>query len=428
MSCKKLNKTAIGWLSVIFSVIIGATVVSVLAFRPLSFALTVNGEKLCYVENRSVVDEALALLNQRLSENGCIYPENRNVNYKFSNSLSQNTVTAEECMELLYNASFQDYIRAYSICANGNSIVICRTYTEAQNTVSAMSDYFINQLKQKDDSINYELTTEFEIKNILCLESELSNQPNISDAFAEHVTIIKEPLENTFSFYINGLYAAVEYNSLLTETTLESMPFETIQIESDEIYEGQIKIVNKGEDGIVENTFEISYSNGVEVSRKLIAQAIISDPVDRVILIGTKPTPPTVPTGSFIWPIQERFYITSYFGEMRTVSSVEPTAHRGLDIACDMYTPIYAADGGTVIFSGEKSSFGVYVVIQHENGVQTSYAHMNRTLVNSGDKVYKGQQIGEIGMTGSTTGPHVHFEVTVNGTLVDPEKYLPKNK
>lgn len=426
MSCKKLNKNTVGWLLVLLSVIVGSVIICTVAFRPMSFALVVNGEKLCYVESRDVVDEALLLLDAKLQANGCIYSENRDITYEFANSVSKDTVTAEECMELLYNVSFPNHIRAYSICADGNRIVICRTYSEAENIISEMSDYFIDQLKKNDDSVNYELTTDFEIKNTLCLESALSNQADMSGAFAKYVIINEETLENTFSFYINGVHSAVEYNSLSTESILEKVPFETVKIESDEIYVGQTKIINNGENGIVENTFEISFSNGVEVSRKLISQTVISDPIDRVVLIGTKPTPPTVPTGSFIWPIQDKFYITSSFGELRTVSSVEPTAHRGIDIACSMYTPIYAADGGTVIFSGEKSSFGVYVVIQHENGVQTSYAHMNCTLVSEGDKVYKGQQIGEIGMTGTTTGPHVHFEVTVNGNLVDPEKYLPK--
>ncbi len=98
--------------------------------------------------------------------------------------------------------------------------------------------------------------------------------------------------------------------------------------------------------------------------------------------------------------------------------------HTGLDIAKPMNTPIYAAATGEVIYSGVKGSYGRIVIIQHADNVITYYAHCNKLLVEQGDFVLSGTQIATIGMTGRTTGPHLHFEVRINGQTVDPEKYI----
>ena len=85
---------------------------------------------------------------------------------------------------------------------------------------------------------------------------------------------------------------------------------------------------------------------------------------------------------------------------------------------------IKAADGGTVTFAGWKGTYGKLVIIKHDNGTLTYYAHNSSLLVNAGDKVYQGQTIAKGGSTGRSTGNHCHFEVRVNGTAVNPLNYL----
>ena len=114
--------------------------------------------------------------------------------------------------------------------------------------------------------------------------------------------------------------------------------------------------------------------------------------------------------------------ITSYYGGRYIFGSYD--FHLGLDIACPYGTAIQAADGGTVTYSGWKGSYGNLVVITHDNGMQTYYAHNSSLLVSVGDKVYQGQTIAAAGMTGSATGYHCHFEVRVNGSTVNPLSYL----
>ena len=98
--------------------------------------------------------------------------------------------------------------------------------------------------------------------------------------------------------------------------------------------------------------------------------------------------------------------------------------HRGLDVAAPSGTPIKAAAGGTVTTAGWNNSYGYMVIISHGNGVQTVYAHCSQLLSSVGQSVAQGQVIGKVGSTGYSTGPHLHFEIRVNGVLQDPQNYI----
>lgn len=126
----------------------------------------------------------------------------------------------------------------------------------------------------------------------------------------------------------------------------------------------------------------------------------------------------------FIWPCPASRYITSYFG--RRVHPVYKTVkvHNGLDIGGPNGTNIVAANSGTVIVSEYSSSYGNYIVISHGGGLTTLYAHLSARLVAVGASVSRGQVIGREGSTGISTGPHLHFEVAVNGVRRDPLSYV----
>ncbi|HEY5059405.1 MAG TPA: peptidoglycan DD-metalloendopeptidase family protein [Gaiellaceae bacterium] len=132
---------------------------------------------------------------------------------------------------------------------------------------------------------------------------------------------------------------------------------------------------------------------------------------------GTAGVAATPSAAGFIWPVSGP--ITSPFG-MRW-----GTLHPGIDIGVPTGTPIHAAAAGTVIYCGWEEGYGNLVVIDHHNGLATAYAHQSRIASTCGENVAQGQIIGYSGCTGFCTGPHVHFEVRVNGTPVDPIGYLP---
>ena len=116
--------------------------------------------------------------------------------------------------------------------------------------------------------------------------------------------------------------------------------------------------------------------------------------------------------------------ITSRFGYRSSPGGIGSTNHKGLDIAAPNGTLIYAAADGTVEFSGYKGSLGKLVIINHGNGVKTYYAHCSSLKVSAGQKVSAGTNIATVGKTGTATGYHLHFEIRVNGTSVNPQKYI----
>ena len=137
------------------------------------------------------------------------------------------------------------------------------------------------------------------------------------------------------------------------------------------------------------------------------------------------PAPPSAATGSFMWPVPSSKLVTSLYGNrMHPILGYE-RYHSGVDINGAAGAAIVASDGGTVILTSyDAGGYGNYLVISHGNGKTTLYAHMSSVAVSTGTVVNKGQTIGYVGSTGLSTGPHLHFEITINGGRVDPLGYF----
>jgi murein DD-endopeptidase MepM/ murein hydrolase activator NlpD len=120
----------------------------------------------------------------------------------------------------------------------------------------------------------------------------------------------------------------------------------------------------------------------------------------------------------------DHYQLESGFGGRVDPLNHHESFHAGLDFSAPYKSPIYNTAPGTVIFAGPKGDFGKVVEIDHGDGIVTRYAHMNRVLVAKGQHLAGREQIGLLGSTGRSTGPHVHYEVLVNGTAQDPEKFL----
>lgn len=130
-------------------------------------------------------------------------------------------------------------------------------------------------------------------------------------------------------------------------------------------------------------------------------------------------------SGALLWPTTST-YITSEFGyrapdETNGIGSID---HGGIDIGVSTGSRVYAAAAGTVTLAGWNGGYGKCVIISHDNGMTTFYAHLSTTRVKTGSRVTQGQIIALSGNTGNSTGPHLHFEVRVNGTPVDPLQYI----
>jgi murein DD-endopeptidase MepM/ murein hydrolase activator NlpD len=126
--------------------------------------------------------------------------------------------------------------------------------------------------------------------------------------------------------------------------------------------------------------------------------------------------------GSFSWPVTGT--ITSPFGWRSNPFGGSPEFHQGLDIAAPSGTTVTAAAGGTVIMAQWYGGSGNYILIDHGGGYSTGYGHLSAIYVSNGQSVKRGQAIGAVGSTGASTGPHLHFEVRIDGKPVDPAPRL----
>lgn len=200
-------------------------------------------------------------------------------------------------------------------------------------------------------------------------------------------------------------------------TLQEEIPFEITYKDSKTLYKGDEAVVTQGKNGERIVVANVTKENGIIVGKQVLSEKILSNPVIKVVQKGTKVKPSTAPTGKFAKPIN-RGSFSSDFGIRWG------RAHTGVDVSTQPGAPIYAADGGTVTKASRYDAYGICIIIKHDNGYETYYAHLSKVMVKAGDKVYKGQEIGLSGQTGRVTGPHLHFEVRRYGVPTDPEKYV----
>ena len=239
-------------------------------------------------------------------------------------------------------------------------------------------------------------------------------------------TLNPDVIKSTDQILVPGTRLNVTYfTSPLTVTVKkEKLSYELINPENP-IYEedkeleaGQTRIKVQEAKGSKNVLYEEVWINGELQSGKELSSIVTLEPVQGVIAIGSKSYYGDVGTGNFIWPI-ERVFITCRWGCY--------PGHQAIDLQnlYDYFGDVYAADSGTVIRKSYDDISGNYVIIDHNNGFKTYYGHFNvPAFVEEGQTVVRGQVIGQIGMTGFATGPHVHFEIRVNDVKVDPCIYM----
>ena len=240
-----------------------------------------------------------------------------------------------------------------------------------------------------------------------------------NDILEDNPGVDKKKLEvgSTLLIKQNAPVLTVQITELVTYE--KEIEHEVDKQEDADMYEGDTKTKQAGENGVSEITSRIVLINGEEKEETPLVTTVKKEPVTEIITVGTKERPPTVGSGKYIWPLSGGYTLTSNFGGRWG------TTHEGIDLGVSVGTTVMAADGGTVTYSGYSGAYGYLVIIDHQNGMETRYAHNSELLVSVGDKVYQGQSIAKSGNTGRSTGPHLHFEVRVGGVAKDPMNYLP---
>jgi murein DD-endopeptidase MepM/ murein hydrolase activator NlpD len=225
------------------------------------------------------------------------------------------------------------------------------------------------------------------------------------------VWILKEQ-----SFYVEeNLVAARENpvvaNKVQTYTYMESVSLPCEYVDDEELYVGEQVVTCEAQEGICETTVMVTYENGEETGREVIDREMVSEPVSKEIHVGVKEKP------LYILPVSDYVFTSGYGARWGTT-------HCGIDLAVPVGTEVAAAADGMVIQSGWNGGYGISVYLQHDDGSITRYGHMSETCVIVGEYVSQGEQIGLSGNTGDSTGPHVHFEIRIEDTAVDPGGYF----
>lgn len=395
---KKSPRIAAAILAIIISLSCFASV-AVATGATSAYAVVYNGETIAMVKEPSVLAEAEIFAVNKVNNPNCtshLIKTNLNKTLVSENVL----VCSDELADSIIN--YSNDIALVTVLTVDGTVVATDINEEKIN--STLNEYLLNY-KRENGVENVEFSNEYKIKNIYLLKSEV-----------EKLSTVEAYLEST-----NNAFSVESVN---TVTVTEDIPFETIKTESTSLSVGTQKITEQGVVGKKEVVYKVYSLDGVETKRTAISSAVIVEPVAQKVTVGTKRVVAADKNGNAVmmWPVKrvERSYVSSYVGDGR--------GHKGMDIVAPAGTPIYAAAGGTVTYSGwDTSGYGYKIVIKHSDTYETLYAHCSALYVKKGDKVAKGETVGAVGTTGRSTGNHLHFEVHKNGTFTDPALYIGRN-
>lgn len=250
------------------------------------------------------------------------------------------------------------------------------------------------------------------------IEEEYKNKDTVNVAVQEETATQALKLNNgdkkpQILSEMEAVEQIVEQQAITVETTEivkeeQEIDYETIEKTTDTLKVGEVQIQRKGEKGVKDIIKEVVKENGRTIQETVIEEKIIKEAVAEIQMVGS---------AGMQKPL-DSLRVTSSFGPRWG------RQHLGVDFGMEEGKDIYAAKEGTVLCTGYHGSYGNLVKLDHGNGVQTYYAHCSKILVKEGQEVQAGDVIAQVGSTGNSTGPHLHFEVRVDGEVTDPLEWL----
>ena len=294
----------------------------------------------------------------------------------------------------------------YQVSISGQEVGYIESKTELENNVKQT----INENNENVDSVKITIEPEYELK--LVNRTIETNEEEVASAITKDMIV-------TYKYYEIALNESV-IDTVSTIEDAEELINEIKENKQEELEQNNINLTvteKYTEEKVETSTIEIARVNlnskvdtaiEEEKARKEEEERIKNMPDVNGIKLATAPI-----TGT----------ITSRYG---VSSSIRSSRHTGLDIAATKGTPIKVVADGTVTFARYNGSYGYLVKVNHGNGVETWYAHTSKMYVTVGQEVKAGDVIALVGSTGNSTGPHLHFEIRINGEHVNPQNYLYK--
>lgn len=413
------------------------------AFYSFGIEVIIDGESLGYVISQEDYNNTLTHVQTRVSKiMGTPHSVSPNVAFSFG-VVARDKILKGEALEGVLYSKIEGIEQLYAVSVDGKIIGACNSEEGAKQAIALLTASDNTNIKKQlltDVKISFDAVDasdlctpeelaarlrRYETKHTTHVIAKGETAKSICNTYGMTRAELRElnPEINT-SKLIAGeelvvlkaapIVSVKEYQHV-TETV--SIPYETQEIKDSSLYVGKKSVKTNGVAGSKQVVADVTYVDGEVTERIVLSETIISQPVTKVVLVGTKPLPKKAATGTFRRPVGAST-ITSNYGYRRS------GFHTGVDFALAKGSPVYASDGGTVSFAGWKGGYGYLVIINHGNGMQTYYAHNSKLLVKRGTKVGKGEQIAKVGSTGNSSGPHVHFEVRVNGKHVNPWRYI----
>jgi murein DD-endopeptidase MepM/ murein hydrolase activator NlpD len=454
----RLSRTAIAWIA---GGAAGAIAVIIIAFAIVNshaVGVSVGGAELGYVEDKASFVALVADVKAEIAEanDGADIVINDGkiaLADAVRSGDKTDTIKADELKDVLLKADAVK-VSGYAINVNGAPLVNLPTKDEAQAVLDGIAGKYINadgaEYEWQDDvevtgatvdigalqatreAIDYLLTgneieKKIEIKDgdTLWGISEATGY-DIDEIVQANPGIDADMVHTGDILKLNDVEPFVHVKTTEIVTSEESIGYGTVKQKSDEIYEGQTKVKKEGSKGKKRVTLEQVKVNGDVIESDELSSEIVKEPVDEIILVGTKEMDGWYYTeggGSLGKPLRG-ISISSGFGGRTHPISGTYKQHTGVDFRAPMGTPAYSSEDGTVISAGWNGGYGNLVTVNHGGGVVTYYAHLSSISVSAGERIGRGQQVGRVGSTGSSTGPHLHFEVRIDGTPRNPMRYL----
>lgn len=311
------------------------------------------------------------------------------------------------------DTSFDDYNLGLKSLDFGDKVEVVESYLPSYELTSrdaAIEDVTKDQEKNQiyevksGDTLGV-IATKYglSVDELVAMNATLDNENSVIRVGDELIVTVPEPeltVDRTeLEYYEEDYQADVQY------------------VDNDSWYTNKSVVLQEPSDGHHKVIVLNSYENDDEVATETIKEEVTYEAVPKIIERGTV-VPPT-----YIKPISGG-RLSSGFGRRSRPTAGASSFHKGIDWATPVGTAVMASSGGTVARAGWASGYGYVVYIDHADGRQTRYGHLSRILVSVGEKVEQGDKIALSGNTGVSTGAHLHFEILINGTQVNPLNYL----
>lgn len=419
-----------------------------------AYAVFINGEKVGIVQNRSEGERAIeSYMQAKSTELGKSTEIKDEIEFKEvkSEEYNESEIIPEEKLADILGENINLLVPAVALVIDGEEKVSVSNKEIAESIIQKAKDQYVSDDKNIK-IISVEVNEEIEmveknvpVKEIIDEEKALKVATIGVEKMVTHVVEkgesfwsiahdnnmkVSELREANPQVKSDKIIIGDEMNLIKAEpmihvavtteiTKKERIPYKSKYVNDSTLWRGKDKVKQSGKSGSKEVTYRNVAINGQQTEKEVLNEKIISEPVERIVLRGTKVVTASRGSGGsgdLAWPL--RGYITSRYGYRGR------EFHTGLDIDGVTGDPIIAAEDGTVIQVSWGGNYGKMIKIDHGDGLQTWYTHMSKYEVKLGEKVKRGELIGRVGNTGRSTGSHLHLEVRVNGSHRNPLKYL----